>query len=135
MEITTSITWIFMVLIATLWQLFYSTKWHRAHTRAQVRIRALFPSPLKLMLQIVRQHEFGIRISTPHMIMYLVAHATRKPPGPTNLFREEDNHTDKINHTNHVGGDGSNGSASSHTIHNLGKNFSRIVNRRHMPND
>jgi hypothetical protein len=26
--------------------------------------------------------------------MYLVAHATRNPPGPANLFREEDNQTD-----------------------------------------
>jgi hypothetical protein len=26
--------------------------------------------------------------------MYLVAHATRKPPGPTNLFGKEDNQTD-----------------------------------------
>jgi hypothetical protein len=28
------------------------------------------------------------------MIMYLVAHAPRKPPGPENLFREEDNQRD-----------------------------------------
>jgi hypothetical protein len=30
-----------------------------AHTRAQVRIRALFHSPLKLVLQIVRKQEVG----------------------------------------------------------------------------
>jgi hypothetical protein len=29
-----------------------------------------------------------------HLIMYLVAHATRKPPRPATLFREEDNQTD-----------------------------------------
>jgi hypothetical protein len=58
------------------------------------------------MLQTVRQQEFGRIIATPHLIMYLVAHATRKPPGPTSLFSEEDNQTGKINHTNHVGGDG-----------------------------
>jgi hypothetical protein len=85
-----------------------------AHTRAQVRICALFLSPLKLVLQIVRQHEVGRRISTSHLIMYLVAHATRKPPGPTNLSSEDDNQTDKINYKNNVGGDRSNGSASAH---------------------
>jgi hypothetical protein len=29
------------------------------------------------------------------MIMYLVAHATGKPLGPTHLFSEEENHTGK----------------------------------------
>jgi hypothetical protein len=35
------------------------------------------------------------RIRIPfHLIMNLVSHATRKAPGPTNIFREEDNQTD-----------------------------------------
>jgi hypothetical protein len=69
-----------------------------AHTHEQVRIRALFLSPLKLVLQIVRQQEVGRRISTSHIIMYLVSHATRKPPGPTYLFSEEDNQTENQSH-------------------------------------
>jgi hypothetical protein len=50
------------------------------------RLRALFLSPLKLMLQFVRHQK----------IMYLVAHATMNPPGPTHLSSEEDNQTENL---------------------------------------
>jgi hypothetical protein len=53
-----------------------------------------------------------------HLIMYLVAHATRKPPGPANLFREEDNQIPLLP-----------------TWYNLSTNIRRIENRRYMPND
>jgi hypothetical protein len=45
--------------------LLYSIKRHRVHTSAQVRLRVLSVSPLKLMLQIMRQQKFGRRIGTP----------------------------------------------------------------------
>jgi hypothetical protein len=62
--------------------------------------------------------------------MYLVDHATRKPPRPENLSERG-----IIRHI-----------VKSHkscrrrwiflsTWHNLGANISRIFNRRHMPND
>jgi hypothetical protein len=50
------------------------------------------------MLQIVRQQEFSRKVRTPHLIIYVVADSTRKPPGTTNLFVEEDYYTGKINH-------------------------------------
>jgi hypothetical protein len=66
--------------------------------------------------------------------MYLVAHATRKPPIPSNLFREEDNQTDSsITQVMQEGVDQVIPLLS--TWHNLRANISRIVNIRHMPND
>jgi hypothetical protein len=66
--------------------------------------------------------------------MYLVAHATKKPPIPENFFREEDNQTDSSitqvmqEEVNQV-------ITCLPTWHNISANISRIVNRRHMPND
>jgi hypothetical protein len=69
-----------------------------------------------------------------HLIMYLVAHATRKTPGPTRLFREEDNQT--YNSITQVMQDEADQVVLLlPTWHNLNANISRIVNRRHMPND
>jgi hypothetical protein len=66
--------------------------------------------------------------------MYVVAHATRKPPGPTNLFREEDNQTNN-SITQVVQEEMDQVVPLLPTWHNLGANISRIVNRRHTPND
>jgi hypothetical protein len=66
--------------------------------------------------------------------MYLVSHKTRKPPGPENLFREEDNQTNNSitqvmeEETNQV-------VPLLPTWHNLSAKISRIVDRRHMPNN
>jgi hypothetical protein len=65
--------------------------------------------------------------------MYLVAHATRKPPGPKNLFREEDNQTGN-SITQVMQEETDQAVPLLPTWHNLGANISRIVNRRHMPN-
>jgi hypothetical protein len=68
------------------------------------------------------------------MIMYLVAHAIRKLPRPTNLFSEEDNQTgksiaqvmqEKMDQVMPI----------MPTRHDLCAEIRRIVNRRHMPND
>jgi hypothetical protein len=66
--------------------------------------------------------------------MFLVAHATRKPPGHTKFFREEDNHKD-TSITQVMQEDTDQMVLLLPTWHNLGANISRIVNRRHMPND
>jgi hypothetical protein len=66
--------------------------------------------------------------------MYLVAHATRKPPGPENLFREEDNQTDS-SITQVVQEEADQVIPFMPTWHNLSANISRILNRRHMPNN
>jgi hypothetical protein len=66
--------------------------------------------------------------------MYVVAHATRKPPGPTNLFREEDNHIGK-SITQIMQEKTDQMVLILPTWHNLGADFSRVVLRRHMPND
>jgi hypothetical protein len=66
--------------------------------------------------------------------MYLVARATRKPPGPTNLFREEDNQTDN-SITQVMQEEADQMVPILPTWHNISANVSRIVNRRHMPND
>jgi hypothetical protein len=66
--------------------------------------------------------------------MYLVAHATRKPPGPTNLFIEEDNQTDN-SITQVIQEEINQWFPLLPTWNNLGANISRIVSRRHMPND
>jgi hypothetical protein len=66
--------------------------------------------------------------------MYLVAHATRKPPGPANLFRDEDNQT--YNSITEVMEEEMDQVVSLlPTRHNLVANISRIVNRRYMPNN
>jgi hypothetical protein len=66
--------------------------------------------------------------------MYVVAHATRKPPRPANLIREEDNQTDSsVTQVMQEGVDQV--IPCLPTWHNLVANISRIVNRRHMPND
>jgi hypothetical protein len=66
--------------------------------------------------------------------MYLVADATRKPPGPTNLFREEDNQTDN-SITQVMQEEVDQMIQLLPTWHNLIENVSRIVKRRHMSND
>jgi hypothetical protein len=66
--------------------------------------------------------------------MYKVAHATSKPPGPTNLFREEDNRID--NSITQVMQDEADQTVPLlPTWYNLSANVSRTFNRRHMPND
>jgi hypothetical protein len=65
--------------------------------------------------------------------MYLVDDATRKPPRPANLFREEDNQTDSsITHI--MQEDAAKVIKFLPTWHNLSANMSKIVNRRHMTN-
>jgi hypothetical protein len=66
--------------------------------------------------------------------MYVFAHATRKPPGPTNLFGEEDNQTDN-SITQIIKKKADQMVPLLPTRHNLSANVSRIVNRRHIPND
>jgi hypothetical protein len=65
--------------------------------------------------------------------MYLVAHATRKPPRLANFFREEDNHTDSSN-TKVIQEEADQVITLLPTWHNLSAEISRIFNRRHMPN-
>jgi hypothetical protein len=66
--------------------------------------------------------------------MYLVAHATRKPPRPANLFREEDNQTDS-SITQVMQEEADQVIPLLLTWHNRSANISRIFNRRHMPNN
>jgi hypothetical protein len=47
---------------------------------------------LEIQVRIVHSCARAIKINANYY--YLVADATGKSPGPTNLFREEDNHTD-----------------------------------------
>jgi hypothetical protein len=87
------------------------------------------------MLQIVRQHKIDRKQQTRiHLIISLVSHATRNPHGPADLFGEDDNQKGK-SITKIM-------QEKTHTMvpllptrHNLGAYISRIVNRRHMPND
>jgi hypothetical protein len=66
--------------------------------------------------------------------MYLVAHATRKPPRPANLFREEDKQTDNsITQVMHEEMDQV--IPRLPTWHILSANISRIVNKGHVPNN
>jgi hypothetical protein len=66
--------------------------------------------------------------------MYLVSHETRKPPRPENLFREEDNDTDSsITQVMQEVVDPL--ISLLPTWYNFSANISRIVNRRHMPNN
>jgi hypothetical protein len=69
-----------------------------------------------------------------HMIVYLVAHATRKPLRPANLIREEDNQT-YSSITQVVQEEADQVIPLLPTYHNLSANISRIVNRGHMPNN
>jgi hypothetical protein len=66
--------------------------------------------------------------------MYLVSHATGKPTGPPNLFREEDNNTDN-SITQVMQEEVDQVVLLLTTWTNLSANFNRIFNRRHMPND
>jgi hypothetical protein len=66
--------------------------------------------------------------------MYLVAHTTRKPPRPANLFREEDNQKDS-SMTQAMQEEADQVIPFLPTWHNLFANISRIFNRRHMPNN
>jgi hypothetical protein len=66
--------------------------------------------------------------------MYLVSRATRKPPLPANLIREEDNQTDNST-TQFMQEEVDLMIPLMPTWHNLSANVSRIVNRRHIPND
>jgi hypothetical protein len=66
--------------------------------------------------------------------MYVVVHATKKPPGTTNLISEEDNQTDN-SITQIIKEKLDKKVLLLSTRHNLSANFSRIVNRRHIPND
>jgi hypothetical protein len=66
--------------------------------------------------------------------MYLVAHATRKTPRPANLFIKEDNQTDS-SITQVMQEEADRVIPFLPTWNNLSANISRIVNRRHMPND
>jgi hypothetical protein len=67
-----------------------------------------------------------------HLIMYLVAHAQSKPPGPTNLFREEDNYTYNLT-TQVMQEEVDQVVPFLPTRNNLSENISSIVNRRHIP--
>jgi hypothetical protein len=66
--------------------------------------------------------------------MYLVARATRKPPRPKNVCREEDYQADN-SITQVMQEEADQMVPLLPTWNNLGANISRIVNRRHMPND
>jgi hypothetical protein len=66
--------------------------------------------------------------------MYLVAHATRKPQRPENLFREEDNQT-YISITQVMQEEEDQVIPLLPTWNNIGANISRVVNIRHMPNN
>jgi hypothetical protein len=66
--------------------------------------------------------------------MYLVAHATSKPPRPAKLFREGDNQTN-ISITQVIQEEADQVIPLLSTWHNLNENISRIVKRRHMPNN
>jgi hypothetical protein len=66
--------------------------------------------------------------------MYLAAHATRKPPRPKNVCREEDYQTDS-SITQVMQEEADQMVPLLPTWNNIGANISRIVNRRHMPND
>jgi hypothetical protein len=66
--------------------------------------------------------------------MYLVAHATRKPPGPTKLFRKEDTQTDN-SITQIMQEKADQMVPLLPTWYNLSANVSRIVNRRHTANE
>jgi hypothetical protein len=66
--------------------------------------------------------------------MYSVAHATRNPPRPANLFREEDHQTDS-SITQVTQEEADQVIPLLPTWRNLPANISRIVIRRHMPND
>jgi hypothetical protein len=69
-----------------------------------------------------------------HLIMYLVSHATRKPPIPANLFIEENNQTDS-SITQIMQEEADQVILLLPAWHNLSGNISRIFNRRHMPNN
>jgi hypothetical protein len=99
---------------------------------AQARI-----STLKLMLLFLENRILTGEQSTHiplHLIMYLVAHATRKPPRTENLFIEEDNQTDS-SITQFMQEEADQVITLLPTWHNFSANISRIVNRRHMPNN
>jgi hypothetical protein len=66
--------------------------------------------------------------------MYLVVHATKKPPVPANLFREEDKQTDN-SITQVMQEETYKVVPLRPTWHSLSANISRIVNRRHMLNN
>jgi hypothetical protein len=66
--------------------------------------------------------------------MFLVAHATRKPPRPANLLREEDNQA-YSSITQVVQEEVDQVIPLLPTWHNLSANISRSVNRRHMSNN
>jgi hypothetical protein len=59
--------------------------------------------------------------------MYLVAHGTRKPPIPANLFREEDNQTDS-SITQVMQEDTDQVITFLPTGHNISENISKIFN-------
>jgi hypothetical protein len=63
--------------------------------------------------------------------MYLTAHATGKPPGPTKLFMEEDNQM--LNQQGHVATFQS-GDQASGNLASLGADISRVFHRRNMDN-
>jgi hypothetical protein len=69
-----------------------------------------------------------------HLIMYLVDHAARKPPRPENVFRDENNQTDS-SITQVMQEEMDQVISLLPTWHNLSANISRIVIRRHMPNN
>jgi hypothetical protein len=65
--------------------------------------------------------------------MYLVAHATRKPQRPANLFRYENGQTDS-SITQVMQEEMDQVITILPTWHNLSADISRIFNRRHIPN-
>jgi hypothetical protein len=96
-----------------------------------------FPKSPQAYVVILRQQKIGRKQSShnpSHLITYLVAHATRKPPGPANLLergiiRQNSSITQVMQEeANQV-------IPLLTTRHNLCTNISRIVNIRHMPND
>jgi hypothetical protein len=66
--------------------------------------------------------------------MYLVAHATRTPPRPAKLFREDDNQTDS-SITQVMQEDADQVIPFLAIWKNLNAHISRIVNRGHMPSN
>jgi hypothetical protein len=65
--------------------------------------------------------------------MYLGVHAKRKPPEPTNLFREEDNQTEH-SITQVMQEEADQVIPLLPTWYKLSANIRRIFSRRHMPN-
>jgi hypothetical protein len=108
------------------------------HAQARMRVYARFSlRPSSVCYKLWDNRRLTGKQSTHipfHLIIYLVAHATMEPKGPTTLFREEDNQKDN-SITQVMQEEVDQMFPLLSTWHNLSANVSRIVNRGNMPND